>query len=268
MNISRIGIVAGRGNFPALLKKHLASKKIPHFVLGIQSFADKKISDKILPIGKLGQAIKTFQKENVSHVVFIGGLDRPARDQIKPDLKGWIFLLTHALKIKGDNSLLTSLASVFEKAKMTVIGIDDLMPSLLVQNKCYTKIKPTTKQKKSITYGFQLAKKLGEADIGQSVVVQENLCLGLEAIEGTDALIKRCALLSRGKKKPILVKTKKPNQDRRVDLPTIGLSTIKNAIKGNYAGIVAESENVLFSDKEKSIALANKHGLFILGVSS
>ncbi|MBN2676083.1 MAG: UDP-2,3-diacylglucosamine diphosphatase LpxI [Alphaproteobacteria bacterium] len=266
MDIQKVGVIAGRGDLPHLLKQKFIAHKMPHFFLGIKSVVNENICDIVLPIGQLGKAIRTFQKEKVSHVIFIGGLDRPARDQIKPDLKGWIFLLTHAFKIKGDNSLLLSLATIFEKAGMTVIGIDDVIPELLVEEKCYTKSKPSVKEKKTILYGFGLAQTLGQMDVGQSVVVQGSLCLGLEAIEGTDNLIQRCEKLKRGKEKPILVKVKKPTQDRRLDLPTIGLSTIKNIVKAGYRGVAVDAGHVLFSEKDKAIAYANEHRVFIIGV--
>ena len=136
-----------------------------------------------------------------------------------------------------------------------------------MKKKIYTKNKPSAKAKKAIEYGADLAKKLGEMDVGQSVVVQGNLCLGLEGIEGTEGLIKRCGTLKRGTKtKPILVKMCKPTQDKRLDMPTIGLGTIQQAIKAGYGGIVVEAGAVLFPDTQKAIQKANEAGLFIQGI--
>ena len=262
----KIGVIAGRGEIPFLLKKHLEKKKTSHFFLGLKGFCDEKICDKILSVGQLGGAIKTLKKEKVSHVIFIGGMDRPSLDNIKVDFGGGLFLLKNAVKIKGDDSLLSSLANLFEKKGFEVIGVQEIMSDILVKKKNYTKKKPSSKESKTIQYGFDLAKKIGEMDVGQAVVVQGSLCLGLEGIEGTNELIKRCAKLKRGKTKPILVKVSKPKQDRRVDMPTIGISTIREIIKGGFTGVVVEAGGTLFPEKEKTIELANKNGVFIKGI--
>lgn len=263
----KVGVIAGRGNIPRLLRLYLSKKKIPYFFLGLKSIADPKVCDLMLSVGQLGTAIRTLKKEKIDKLVFIGGLDRPALDEIKPDLGGWLFLLRNALKVKGDNSLLTALAGAFEGKGIKVVGVHEIMPDLLVKQKVYTKKKPSAKDKKAIQHGVDLAKKLGEMDVGQSVVVQGNLCLGLEGIEGTEALIKRCGTLKRGTKtKPILVKMCKPTQDKRLDMPTIGLGTIQQAIKAGYAGVAVEAGAVLFPDAEKAIAKANDAGLFIQGI--
>lgn len=266
MKNQKIGVIAGRGKIPELLKSHLDSKKIQSFFLGLKGFANPKICDKMLFVGQIKQAIKDLKKEKITHLIFIGGLDRPSLDDIKLDFEGWIFVLKNAFKIKGDNSLLIALANLFEKKGFEVIGVHKIMKNLLVSKKNYTKKKPYAQDKKTIKYGYDLAKKLGEMDVGQSVVVQGNLCLGLEGIEGTSALISRCAKLKRGKNKPILVKVCKPNQDKRLDMPTIGIETIHLAIKNEYGGIAIEAGAVLFPEIKEAIKLADSAGIFVVGI--
>ena len=263
---SKIGVIFGRGTLPDQLRDVLKKQNRPAYFIGLEGSANPKIADSMLKIGQLGKAISIFKKEKVENILFIGGLNRPAFNEIKPDITGGLFLLRNAFKIKGDNSLLTALMKTFENKGFKSIGIHEIMPNLVVKNTTYTRHKPTQNDLRTISYGMDLAKKLGEMDVGQSVVVQGNLCLGLEAIEGTDALINRCAELARGKNKPILVKMCKPQQDKRLDMPTIGYDTIREAIKGGYAGIAVESESVLFLDSDKAIKLANTHIFFIIGL--
>ncbi len=264
--MQKIGIIAGNGILPGLLKKKLSQKKIPHTVIGIEGFADPKITDKTIATGQIGTALKYFKKEKVTDVILIGGVKRQSLSELKLDFTGWWFILKNAHKMKGDNAALTLLREEIEKHGFNVKGIDDMMPELLAEKKVYTTRKACATNLRTIKYGFKLAKQLGSADIGQSIVVQEGLCLGVEAIEGTDALIKRCGELKRKGRGPILVKVKKDNQDRRLDLPTIGVDTVINAKEAGFSGIAVEAGNVMLSDAKKIIEKANELKIFVMGI--
>ena len=153
-----------------------------------------------------------------------------------------------------------------EKEGFSVIGAHEVLDEALSTLGLYGKVKPDKQALKDIAKGFQIAKVLGQADVGQSVVIADGLVLGVEAIEGTDALIMRSASLARSKIRPVLVKVKKPTQEIRADLPTIGTQTIINAYSAGFAGIAIEAGSTFVVDRSELIKKANELGLFVLGI--
>ena len=129
-----------------------------------------------------------------------------------------------------------------------------------------SKIKPTKQNYEDISKGYKVAKILGQADVGQSVIIADGLVLGVEAIEGTDALIKRCKTLHQSSVKGVLVKVKKPRQERRADLPTIGIQTVKLAKEAGLAGIAVEKDSAFIVHEKEVVQRANKEGLFLIGI--
>ena len=168
---------------------------------------------------------------------------------------------------KGDNALLSLLVNELENENFKVIGADELLKSnvpigLIAENE------PSTNDSKDIKIGLGVVNAMGKLDVGQAAVVEEGLVLGVEAIEGTDALLRRCSGLKRETKGGVLVKLKKPNQEERIDLPTIGINTIKLASKIGLNGIAIHANHSIIIDRDKVIEEANRVGLFILGVTA
>jgi DUF1009 family protein len=128
-------------------------------------------------------------------------------------------------------------------------------------------VRPDAEAESDIRHGLEVARVLGQADVGQAVVVQQGLVLGVEAIEGTDQLLARCGLLRREGPGGVLVKIKKPQQDRRADLPTIGLTTLEGARSAGLRGIAVEAGGTLILDRKKLAEEADKAGLFVIGVT-
>ena len=149
---------------------------------------------------------------------------------------------------------------------MHVKGIHELMPELLIPQGLLTKHKPSKSDMVDIQRGVEVAFALGKLDVGQSVVVQHGLVLGVEGIEGTDELIRRCKDYRRKGNGGVLVKLRKPQQDMRIDLPTIGVKTIERAHESGLQGIVVHAGNGLIVNQEEAVALADKYGMFIMGV--
>lgn len=147
-----------------------------------------------------------------------------------------------------------------------MVGVHTIVPELLTPQGVLGCVKPGKTDWKDIERGSQVAHLLGKADVGQAVIVQQGLVLAVEGIEGTAALIKRTAPLKRKGKAPVLIKMCKPTQDHRVDLPTIGEQTIQQAHQAGIKGIALQAGKTLIVDVDKTIALADKLNIFMVGI--
>ena len=196
----------------------------------------------------------------------IGTIRRPSFSDLVPDLRTAAFFAKLGMKSLGDDGILRALVKEIEAEKMRVVGIHEVLPQLLVKEGILTKQKPDKQALVDISRGIEVGYELGRLDVGQSTIVQQGLVLGVEGIEGTDELIKRCSSYKRKGSAPILVKLRKPQQDMRIDLPTIGLTTIENMHKSGLKGIAIHAGNALIVDEQKVIELANKYQMFIVGI--
>jgi len=268
----KIGLIAGSGNLPEEIIKSciILGKRI--FVIFLDGSGDAPESLKNVPhlklnIGAVGKAIRTLKGEGVQHIVMAGAIKRPKFSELKPDAGG-IKLLAHisAAKLTGDNSLLVTVIRFFENSGFRIIGADKLLAEILMPNGKLGKIGPIKTANDDIKLGMEVARTIGNLDIGQGVVVQNGVVLGVEAIEGTDSLLERCKRLKLEGAGGVLVKMKKPIQDARIDLPTIGVNTIINAHAAGLVGVAVEAGSALIIEKAKVIETADKLGLFVVGV--
>ena len=269
--MKKLGIIAGGGALPICLVQACEQMKRPYFVVGLKGCLEKDALPKGTPIswirlGALGKGFRLLKKNDVEEVVMIGAVKRPSFTGIIPDWRCLKLLLRHGKKALGDDALLKILIKEIERDGFKVVGIDEILPHLLIKKGVYGRMIPTTQDTTDIKRGIEVARKLGEVDVGQAVVVQQGLVLAVEGIEGTDALIHRSKALRRKGGRGVLVKTAKPQQDRRADLPTIGPNTVQSVAEAGLVGIAVQSDSVLFSEAEKAIKLANQLGVFIIGV--
>ena len=163
----------------------------------------------------------------------------------------------------GDNQLLESIKLFLNKNGFEYFDWTKYCSDLFVNDKNLTLTKPSTNAQKNLKKALNTFKVYGKLDIGQSIIVQNQIILGLEAVEGTDRLIIRCNELKKKGDKGILVKFSKYNQSKILDIPTIGEQTILLLKKNNYEGIFIEKNNCLIIDKTKTIDLANQNKIFI-----
>ncbi len=270
-SVSKLGIIAGGGDLPNLLVDSAREQGIDVFLVGFDGQTDDVLLlDKqslTTKIGQVGKVTRFFQKSGVKDLVLIGALNRPSFSELVPDLKAAKFLLQNAGKAMGDSELLSALKIFLEKEGFQIHGIQDFVPDLLVNEGCITKTKPSKDDWLDINHGIRVLQETAALDIGQSVIVQEGLVLGLEAIEGTNLLIERCAALKRKGRKGVLVKLCKAQQDISLDLPTIGLQTIRAIHKAGFGGIVVNAQKTLICEREALISYANKHHLYVLGIN-
>ena len=266
-----IGIIAGSGVLPVTLASYLADKKQPVVVLALKGHANKNLFPKNVLVkevrlGAVGKSFKLLKKYGVNQLVFIGGVRRPSWSEIRPDFKCLSLLAKLSLKALGDDGLLRFVIKEVEKQGVSVKGIHEIMPELLVPEGILTTKKPLKKDFMDIERGYEVAKLLGQADVGQAVIVQQGLVLSVEGIEGTAALIERTKKLKRKGDGGVLVKVIKPQQEKRVDMPTIGPNTVQSIYDAGLKGIAVEANSVLLAEAEKTIALADKLNIFIIGI--
>ena len=165
---------------------------------------------------------------------------------------------------KKDETLLFAVIAFFRLNGIKVLPQNYLLKNIMFEEKCYTKMRPAQEENKTISIGIEAAKHLSEIDAGQTVVCKDSSVVALEGIEGTDKAILRGGEL--GGEGCIVVKMARPQQDMRVDIPTVGINTIKRLVEIKARGIVGEAGKMLFVDQEESIKLANEHNIFIIGV--
>ncbi len=267
----KLGIIAGGGELPRRLIDWCVEHSRPYHVLAIRGNADETVLTPGVPhdwirIGQAGTGFKRFKEEGVKEIVLIGTIKRPTVAELVPDLRTAAFFAKLGAKALGDDGILRALVKEIETDGMKVVGIQEVVPDLLAHEGILTKKKPDKDDEEDIRRGVEVAQALGKLDAGQSVVIQQGLVLGVEGIEGTDKLIQRCAEYVRKGKSPVLVKLRKPQQDMRIDLPTIGTRTVDNAHNSGFKGIAVHAGNTLIVNEAEVIKLADKYGMFIKGI--
>lgn len=271
----RLGIVAGGGGLPRQVAEACADVGRPFFVVRLKGFADPVMGQ--FPgidvgLGEFGKAFKALKAEKCRAVCFAGSVSRPDFTRLKPDLRGMVALpALMAAARRGDDAILRQVLWEFEREGFEIEGAHLAVAGMTMSEGPMGKIRPDARHAEDITRALQVARGIGELDIGQGAVVADGLVLAVEAQEGTDAMLRRCGELpealrgSPERRLGVLAKAPKPIQDRRVDLPTIGVSTVRNAAAAGLAGIVGEAGSVLVVDKAEMIAEADALGMFIYG---
>ena len=261
----KLGIIAGSGILPQKLVTYCDSKGIDSFVVGFENHVDPvTISGRnhtIMRLGSAGTIIPLLQERGYKDLVLIGAVKRPKLTDMRPDFRTVKFFAKLGMRAMGDDGFLKAIRSELEDEGFTIHGIQDIVPNLFIEKGVLGSIEPDDDQWEDIRVGLTGSRKIGEADIGQCVVALNGDIIGTEDDHGTNALIKRAAA-----KGAILVKSSKPQQDRKLDMPTIGSDTVKLCASLGYAGIAAEAGGVLVADREEMIAEANRSGLFVVGV--
>ncbi|SDG90916.1 LpxI family protein [Roseospirillum parvum] len=266
-----LGIIAGGGVLPVQLAEACRARGRPHTVIALEGQADPTAYPGSpvarLRLGALGAALARFKADGIGEVVMAGPVRRPSLAELRPDLEGVRFLARHALKLKalGDDGLLRVLIAEFEGRGFKVVGAAQVLADLLAPPGVWTTRKPDPQDSADITRAAAVLDALGPLDVGQACVVQQGLVLGVEAIEGTAALLERCAGLRRAGGGGVLVKLAKPGQESRVDLPTIGPDTVAQAARAGLAGVAVEAGRALALERPRLIAEAEAAGLFLLG---
>jgi len=267
-----LGLIVGETSLPKFVIKELLKKNVSFLILDLtKSNIYKKYKNSYsLKITELGKAISVFKKNNCKNIIFIGKVERPEISLLKFDRKA-LFYLPRLFSVfkKGDGNILKEVIKIFKENKINVLNSMKFTPELIFKDESINKLKTNDADNISISKGVSIIKALSKFDIGQSVIINNGYVLAIEGPEGTDETIKRSLYLSKKyklKNKSILIKFPKANQDLRVDLPTIGLDTIKNCIKANIKGIALKRSQNIILDKDKIISLTKKNNFFIISI--
>ena len=207
--------------------------------------------------------IQWLHEEGVNQVLFAGEISKKHFfSKAKPDARAIQVLLR--LPDKKDDAILRAIAGEIESEGMEVISPIPFLAEQLAPRGVLTERKPTEREQKDIDFGWTMAKKLGELDVGQTVVVKDQIVLAMEAIEGTNDAIRRGGKLGRGD--VAVIKIYKPKQDPRLDLPVIGPATVKTLKRAGASLLAVEAGKTIIIDKEKVIEEGNRNGLCLIGV--
>ena len=269
----KLGIIAGGGAMPARLIAACRTRGREFFVLALKDHADPALLPADAPhawiaLGEGGRGLNHLRAQGVRDVIMVGPVRRPSLRSLAPDWWAAKFLARVGMRALGDDGLLRAIVAELEAEGFRVVGIDSILGGLLARTGVWGKHHPDERANQDIAVGIEAARDLGARDIGQAVVVQQGAVLAVEDAEGTDALIRRIEGLRRDGPGPVLVKTTKPGQELRVDLPTIGATTVAAAAALKFAGIAVEAGATLVADREQAIAAADAAGLFLIGVSA
>jgi UDP-2,3-diacylglucosamine hydrolase len=268
----KLGIIAGGGDLPARLMAVCRAAGKPFFVVALDGHADRQLTDGAPHIwsrlGAAGAMLQALRDAGVTDLVLAGRVRRPSFVELRPDWRAAKLFARIGAKALGDDGLLRAVTQELEQEGFRVLAVQDVFAGLLTPAGVLGRIVPDETAQADIDHGIRIARGLGALDVGQAVVVQQGLVLGVEAIEGTDALVERCGPLRRMGPGGVLVKMCKPQQDGRLDLPTIGPATVEKAAAAGLRGIAAEAGATLTLDRHAVVEVADRLGLFVIGVEA
>ena len=267
-----LGIVAGNGALPRRLIENCRAAGRPVFVLALEGEADQAtvagVPHAWCRLGAAAAGLDLLHANAVIDLVLAGGVRRPSLSALRPDWRAAKFFARIGYRALGDDGLLSAVVKELEREGFHVIGAEELLASDdLLPEGPLGRSEPSAQARADIEHGLRLARAIGALDIGQAVVVQQGLVLGVEAVEGTDGLLRRCAGLRREGPGGVLVKAAKPGQERRVDRPTIGPQTVVLAAAAGLQGIAAEAGMTIVVDRGEIVRAADLAGLFVVGIA-
>jgi hypothetical protein len=263
-----IGIIAGNGELPLLISREAKKSGKRVAICAIKGEADPVLEEIAEAfewgrLGELGKVVKFFRAENVKDVVMAGKIRKTNlfKGEVRPDFD-MLQVLAKTLN-HSDDSLLGGIANFLESKDIRLVDTTTLLTKdSLPDTGVLTKRKPSKQEALDIEYGWMLAKEMGRLDVGQTVVVKKQAVLAIEAIEGTDEAIRRGGVLGNGD--VVVIKTAKPNQDMRFDVPTVGLGTLEAMIESQAVVLAIEAGKTIVLNKEELVKKADQNRITIV----
>lgn len=252
-----LGIVAGSGALPRILADRCRAESRPYHVYGVEGFAGDWTEGhpgRRLSVWSLAELMESLRESGCGDVCLAGAVRRPSFAARPAEASG-LSRLERAFR-EGDDSLLRAVSSVIEETGFRLVGVHDVMPDLLAPAGCIAGSDPTPGLQADVARAREIVMAMGQLDVGQAAVVAEGRCLGVEAVDGTDALLDRIAAMDEAARggaargAGVVVKAPKPQQDRRLDLPAIGPETVEGAARAGLKGVAIEAGGVLLVDRE------------------
>lgn len=266
----KLGILAGGGDLPRLLIQACQKAGRDVFVIAFKDQCDAQtvagIDHAWVRLGAAGKSIEALKNAGVVDLVMAGHIRRPSVTALMPDARAVRFLAGGVLN-RGDDGVLRTIVSALEREEgFHMVGAHEVLPELLSPQGVMGQISPSLEDQVDIDVAVHAALALGEADKGQAAVAKAGQVVALEDQDGTDAMLKRFTQANGFDKGGVLAKMTKPGQERRADLPTIGLDTIDHAFAAGLKGIVVEAGGSIMVGREAVVKAADDKGLFLVGV--
>ena len=264
----RIGLIAGSGQFPIIFCERASKQGFEIYAVAFKDEADPSLVNHVkkmvwLPVGQLNKLVSFFRSHQIDATVMMGAIRKTRLfKNLKPDIKA--LSLIAGMRHTHDDGILRAFADFLEKNGIQVKASTFLLPELLAEAGCWTRRKPSRAEKADVQMGWQLAKEVGRLDIGQCVVVGGGSVLAVEAIDGTDATIRRGGKLGQGN--AVVIKVCKPIQDERFDVPAVGVQTIETMRQFKASLLVLEAGKAVVFDKQAMITAADAAGISILAM--
>lgn len=268
-----LGVIAGGGALPLAVAEAAVKSGRPLHVLAFRGNSDaglKAFPHTMMRWGEIGKIFQTLDRTGCRDVVLVGSLKRPRLIDIRPD-RGFFYNLPAIFKLMqgGDDSVLSRVVRLFESKGYRVVGAHDIAPHLVAPLGPLGQLRPSPKDLADIALGLKVVQALGALDVGQAAAVSRGYVLAVEAAEGTDEMLRRCARLHQWGLKSasgVLVKCPKPGQELRVDMPAIGPNTVELAAAAGLRGIAVAAGRVLVANPQLMLETAESLGLFVVGV--
>ncbi len=260
-----IGLFLGEKKLPLEILKNIKKKKIKYFIIDLTKNNKFKKNNKsyFINIGKFGKILNLIKSKKCKKVLFAGNIIRPRISKLKLDFKG-IFYIPRIIKASklGDAAILKELIKILSENKINVVKLNTYNPELTLSKGCYTKMKPSINDEFTIKRGIQILNKSNAFNHVQAIVINKEKVVTFEKRKGTKEMLK--TIRNNKLQNKILIKMPKVKQDLRVDLPTIGLDTLKDCKKANIKGIVVKAGQNIFLDKHEALKFAVKNNLFVV----
>ena len=259
-----IGLIFGDTDFPKHILKKIKNKK-RYLIIDLTKNKNFKKDRNSYPVslGQFGKIIRILKENKCQRVLFAGKVKKPKFSKLRLDFKGVYYMPRIIKKSKlGDAAILKEIINIFKKEKITTISSLVFNPELTLKKGNYSKIKPNKADKADISKAINTLNRLNKYTFSQGTVVRNKKVIAIEGKEGTQKMLKRCKR-NQFKNKGVLVKFPKKKQDLRIDLPTVGLKTLKQCKLSGLIGIVLKDKKNVFLERKKCISFANKNNMFI-----
>ncbi len=267
-HMKKLGLIAGMGELPKAIAFEARQKGFHVTAIALEPLADSSLSSyvdviKWINVGRLGEIIDSLKHSALSEVVMAGKVPKSLlyKSRIMPDLRAIKLLMT--LKDRSDDAIMLAIMREMEMEGIKLLNTTDFCSDMLVNSGVLTKKGPTDEEWDDIRFGWRIAKEIGRLDIGQTVVVKNRAVMAVEAIEGTDEAIKRGGYYAN--EGAVVVKTSKPQQDMRFDVPVVGIDTLRVIMEVKARVLALETGKSILLRKEEFIRGAEDAGISVVG---
>ena len=264
------GLIAGDGTLPVKMAQYAKENGFDVVCISLSKENRSKLKKYCSKVydchpGEVNKIENILKTEEIKQATFLGKVHKRVLLQLyKFDTRAIEIIKT--MKRLNDDEVMLLIVKEFEKIGVTVLDQTIFIKNLMIPAGVLGKHKPTAEQLEDVNYGFWLAKEMGKIDVGQSVVIKDKMAMAVEAIEGTDMCIKRGANLA--KTHACVIKVAKPKQDKRFDIPAVGLRTLKTMKRYKASLLAVEANETIIVDQEAVIKFADENNIVLMAVNS